>query len=88
MNLVHSVNERQRLIVHRMLDNFQGHATTSKYARFAKCSFDTALRDMREFVARHILIFKHGGGRSTRYRLVRAGELEQSDNGVIKSLQL
>ncbi len=42
-----SVNERQRLIINRLLDNFKGHMTTSKYAKIAKCSSDTALRDIR-----------------------------------------
>lgn len=72
------VNERQRLVINRMLDNFKGHMTTSKYAKLAKCSPDTALRDIREFVARHILIQNPGGGRSTSYRLITAEELEQT----------
>jgi Fic family protein len=71
------VNERQRHIINRMLDNFKGHMTTSKYAKFTKCSSDTALRDMRELIARHILIQNPGGGRSTSYRLITAEELEQ-----------
>jgi Fic family protein len=78
------VNERQRLIINRMLDNFKGHMTTSKYAKFVKCSSDTALRDMRGLVARHILIQNPGGGRSTSYRLITAEELEQSGDGVTR----
>ena len=78
------VNERQRLIINRMLDNFKGHMTTSKYAKCAKCSSDTALRDMRELIARHILIQNPGGGRSTSYRLITAEELEQSGDGVTR----
>ena len=77
------VNDRQRLIINRLLDNFKGHMTTSKYAKCAKCSSDTALRDMRELVTRHILIQNPGGGRSTSYRLVTAEELEKSGNEVI-----
>ena len=42
---------------------------TSKYAKLAKCSTDTALRDIRELLARGILIQNPGGGRSTSYRL-------------------
>lgn len=76
------VNERQRLIINRMLDNFKGHMTTSKYAKCAKCSSDTALRDMRELVARNILIQNSARGRSTSYRLITAEELEQSGDGV------
>jgi Fic family protein len=70
------VNERQRLIIDRMLEDFKGHMTTSKYAKLAKCSPDTALRDMRELVARNILIKNPGGGRSTSYRLITAEELD------------
>jgi Fic family protein len=72
------VNERQRFIINRMLDNFKGYMTTSKYSKLAKCSSDTALRDIRELVDRHILLQNPGGGRSTSYRLVTAEELELS----------
>lgn len=71
------VNDRQRLIINRMLEDFKGHMTTSKYAKLAKCSPDTALRDMRELVARNILIQNPGGGRSTSYRLLSEEELDQ-----------
>ncbi|WP_028581585.1 Fic family protein [Desulfogranum japonicum] len=70
------VNERQRLVINRLLDNFKGHMTTSKYAKIVKCSPDTALRDIRELVARQFLIQNPGGGRSTSYRLITAEELE------------
>ena len=73
------VNDRQRLIINRMLENFKGHMTTSKYAKLAKCSPDTALRDMRELVARQVLIQNPGGGRSTSYRLISADELDRFD---------
>ena len=64
------VNERQRLIINRMLeDDFKGHMNTSKYARMAKCSTDTALRDIQELKVRDILIQNPGRGRSTSYRL-------------------
>lgn len=76
------VNERQRVVINRMLDNFKGHITTSKYAKFVKCSSDTALRDLRELVARHILIQNPGGGRSTSYRLITAQELALSGDGL------
>lgn len=70
------INDRQKRVINRMLENFKGHMTTSKYARLARCSPDTALRDMRELTTRKILIQNPGGGRSTSYRLVTAGELE------------
>jgi Fic family protein len=63
------VNERQRLVINRMLDGFQGFLTTSKYAKLAKCSTDTALRDIRELLERDIIVQNPGGGRSTSYRL-------------------
>jgi len=63
------VNERQRLVINRMLDGFQGFLTTSKYAKLAKCSTDTALRDIRELLERNIIVQNPGGGRSTSYRL-------------------
>ncbi len=63
------VNQRQRSIINRMLDDFEGHLTTSKYAKLAKCSTDSALRDIRELLERGILAKNSGGGRSTSYRL-------------------
>ncbi len=69
------VSERQRRIINRMLDNFQGHLTTSKYAKLASCSTDTALRDMRELLRRGILVKNPGGGRSTSYRLADPDEM-------------
>ena len=63
------VNDRQRLVINRMLDGFQGFLTTSKYATLATCSGDTALRDIRDLLARNILERNEHGGRSTSYRL-------------------
>lgn len=64
------VNDRQRLIINRMLeDDFEGFMNTSKYAKLAKCSNDTALRDIQELKERGIFIKNPGGGRSTSYRL-------------------
>ena len=71
----HPVNERQRKVINRLLEGFQGHLTTSKYAKLARCSTDTALRDIRELVNRGILLRNAGGGRSTSYRLADPGEL-------------
>lgn len=64
------VNDRQRLIINRMLeDGYEGFINTSKYAKLAKCSNDTALRDIQELKERGIFIQNPGGGRSTSYRL-------------------
>lgn len=63
------VNERQRKIINRLLDGFEGKLTSSKYAKIAKCSEDTALRDIRAMVGRGILLKNDAGGRSTSYSL-------------------
>jgi len=62
-------NQRQQRILNRLLNNFQGPMTTSKYAKIAKCSTDTALRDIRSLVTKGLLIQNASGGRSTSYRL-------------------
>lgn len=64
-----AVNDRQRQVINRLLDPFEGNLTTAKYAKLAKCSTDSALRDIRELLARGILLQNAGGGRSTSYRL-------------------
>ncbi len=65
----HTINERQRTVVNRLLNGFQGFLTTSKYAALAKCSTDTALRDIRDLLELGILMRNARGGRSTSYRL-------------------
>lgn len=65
-----TVNERQRKIINRLLDDFEGNLNTSKYAKMTKCSSDTALRDIQILMERGILERTPGGGRSTSYRLV------------------
>ena len=64
------VNGRQRIVINRLLDGFEGHLTNSKYTKLAKCSSDTALRDITELLDREILVKNEGGGRSVSYRLV------------------
>jgi Fic family protein len=44
------VNDRQRAVINRMLNGFEGFLTSSKYAKLAKCSTDTALRDIQELL--------------------------------------
>ena len=67
------LNERQRRVIGRLLDNFQGRLTSGKYAKLAKCSSDTALRDIRSLMEYGILQQMPGGGRSTNYALVEPG---------------
>ena len=68
-----SLNERQRLVLNRLLDGFEGKLTTSKWAKLAKCSQDTALRDIAFLVAHGLLARNPGGGRSTSYGLATDG---------------
>ena len=68
------LNERQRLVLNRLLGGFEGKLTTSKWARLAKCSHDTALRDISALVERGILVRNPGGGRSTSYGLASVPE--------------
>jgi Fic family protein len=63
-------NDRQRMVVNRLLDGFEGRLTSSKWAKLAKCSPDTALRDISDLLNRRILIKNEAGGRSTSYTLV------------------
>ncbi len=63
------INERQRQVINRLLDGFEGKLSTTKYAKLTKCSPDTALRDIKDLLARDVLEQEPGGGRSTRYRL-------------------
>ena len=62
-------NDRQRDIINRLLNGFEGKLNTSKWAKIGKCSPDTALRDITELVERGILMKEAAGGRSTSYAL-------------------
>jgi Fic family protein len=72
------INKRQRDILNRLLDGFEGKLTSSKYAKIEKCSADTALRDISELVDRGILTKDEGGGRSTSYSLTDTQTTEMS----------
>lgn len=64
------LNARQVKLLNRLLDGFEGNLTSSKWAAIAKCSPDTALRDISELLALGVLRKTAGGGRSTAYELV------------------
>jgi Fic family protein len=64
-------NERQRGMVHRLLNGFEGKLTTVKWAKLAKCSHDTALRDIEDLIMKKVLRKDPAGGRSTSYSLVQ-----------------
>lgn len=64
------INERQRLLLNKLLDGFDGKLQTSKWAKIAKTSTDTALRDIKDLIEKGILQAKDEGGRSANYELV------------------
>ncbi|MDR1880121.1 MAG: Fic family protein [Tannerellaceae bacterium] len=63
------LNNRQRLMLNRLLDGFDGKLKSSKWAKIAKCSQDTALRDIQDLIDKGILKKEEAGGRSTNYEL-------------------
>ncbi len=63
------LNERQVKLINRLLDGFEGKLTSSKWAAIAKCSPDTALRDITDLLVRGVLRKTAAGGRSTSYEL-------------------
>ena len=63
-------NNRQHLMLNKLLDNFEGKLTSSKWAKMAKCSSDTALRDIQDLMVKGILKKEELGGRSTNYELI------------------
>lgn len=67
------LNERQRKVINRLLDGFEGKLTSSKWAVLTKTSPDTALRDINDLAARGVLVRDEAGGRSTSYSLTKLG---------------
>jgi Fic family protein len=63
------INSRQRLIINKLLDGFDGKLKSSKWAIITKCSVDTALRDIKDLMEKGILKQDESGGRSTNYEL-------------------
>jgi Fic family protein len=64
-----SLNDRQRKMLNKLLDGLDGKLTSSKWAKIAKCSPDTALRDIQDLIEKGVLEKEEGGGRSTSYRV-------------------
>lgn len=64
------LNERQKKLLNKLLDGFEGKLTSSKWAKIAKCSKDTAIRDINDLLDKNILKREAAGGRSTNYELV------------------
>jgi len=63
------MNERQKKLLNKILDGFEGKLTSSKWAKIAKCSKDTAIRDINDLINKNILKKEEAGGRSTNYEL-------------------
>ncbi|MFT3677714.1 MAG: Fic family protein [Chitinophagaceae bacterium] len=63
------LNERQQALLNKLLDGFAGKLTSSKWAKIAKTSQDTALRDIQDLVNKNMLVKDNAGGRSTGYLL-------------------
>jgi Fic family protein len=64
------INERQRLMINKLFDDFYGKLTSSKWAKITMCSTDTALRDIKDLIEKGILKKEEAGGRSAYYTLV------------------
>jgi Fic family protein len=64
-------NERQVLMLNKLLEGFEGKLSSSKWAKITHCSADTALRDIQDLISRNVLRKESAGGRSTHYELVK-----------------
>ncbi len=62
-------NERQKKLLNKILDGFEGKLTSAKWAKITKCSKDSAIRDINDLIDKNILEQEELGGRSTSYRL-------------------
>jgi Fic family protein len=65
-----TLNTRQKLMLNKLLDGFEGKLTSSKWSKITKCSPDTALRDVQDLIEKRILQKDEAGGRSTNYELL------------------
>lgn len=62
-------NERQRTVLNRFLDDFEGKLTARKWAAITKCSMPTAQRDIKELIDQGVLTRNEGGSKNTSYSL-------------------
>lgn len=65
-----AINDRQRKLLNKLMDDFDGKLTSSKWAKIAKCSKDSAVRDINDLIEKGILQKEPAGGRSTNYELI------------------
>lgn len=64
-----ALNERQSEMLNKLLDDFEGKLTSTKWVKIMECSPDSALRDIQDLIQKGLLEKEEGGGRSTNYRL-------------------
>lgn len=64
------LNDRQKMMLNKLLDDFEGKLSSSKWAKMTKCSQDTALRDIQDLINKKVLKKEEAGGRSTNYELI------------------
>lgn len=64
-----ALNDRQRAMLERLKDGFEGKLTASKWGKLCKVSPDTALRDINDLIDKGVLVKSDAGGRSTSYVL-------------------
>ncbi|MEG0324655.1 MAG: hypothetical protein RR619_11715, partial [Raoultibacter sp.] len=76
-----SLNERQRSVLNRLKNDFEGKLTASKRAKLCKTSRDTTLRDIKDLLDKNVLVQDKSGGRSTSYHLANL-ESEQTRAGI------
>lgn len=76
-----AINDRQRRVLNRLLDGFEGKLTSSKWAKLTKSSQDTAARDIDDLIRKGILVKGEAGGRSTSYDLVTEVAAGESRTG-------
>jgi Fic family protein len=65
-----AINDRQRKLLNKLMDGFDGKLTSSKWAKIAKCSKDSAVRDINDLIEKGVLQKEAAGGRSTNYELI------------------
>jgi Fic family protein len=61
---------RQKLMLNKLLDGFEGNLNSSKWSKITKCSKDSAIRDINELIQYRILEKAEAGGRSVSYSLL------------------
>ena len=80
------INDRQKKILNKLIDGFDGKLASSKWAKIAKCSKDSAVRDINDLIEKGILQREAAGGRSTNYELIRMPAGKRIDDPTSRDL--